>query len=77
MESCIGYQTNNEVMLDYVEATLDYAGEVKRPIFNYAWSTELTHEHASGLSNLDGVYSSYLEVLLAIDAKLGCKMFKK
>jgi membrane-anchored protein YejM (alkaline phosphatase superfamily) len=56
--------TNDEMIISYLESTLEAAYKNGTPIFATAWSTTVSHDDLNGIRTLDGMYASFLQRLL-------------
>ncbi|XP_021950524.1 uncharacterized protein LOC110847822 [Folsomia candida] len=58
---CIGQQTNDEVILAYVESVLDIGHRNKTPIYSVSWSTEGSHGNSNGIQLVDATYANFFK----------------
>jgi membrane-anchored protein YejM (alkaline phosphatase superfamily) len=59
---CIG-QTNDQVILSYVESILKLGQKHTTPIFSISWSTSGTHNGMNYLQLIDNDYTKFMERL--------------
>jgi membrane-anchored protein YejM (alkaline phosphatase superfamily) len=63
---CLGYLHNDEVIMDYLESTLDEATTRRSPFFTISWATAVSHDDINGISFLDVLYANFLNRIIGM-----------
>jgi membrane-anchored protein YejM (alkaline phosphatase superfamily) len=56
--------TNDDMILNYLESSMDVAYQSQSPIFTISWATTVSHDDINGIRHVDIKYSSFLTRLI-------------